>query len=94
MIYVGMSKTALKREKWTLSFDADLKAFLIRTARGRGVYPVTLIEQVVRERFNPFGHTEAEDSVAYVRSLRRRSRKKSDASFLEEIADWQRSGSS
>ena len=91
-----MAKTALKREreKWTLSFDADLKAFLVRTAKRRGVYPVALLEQLVREKFNPYGHADVRDSVEYVRMLRRRSRSRSDATFLKEIRAWQRSGSS
>jgi hypothetical protein len=91
-----MAKTALKRtkEKWTLSFDADLKAFLVRAAKRRRVYPVTLLEALVREKFNPYGHTSVEDSAEYVRMLRRRSRATSDAAFLREIRAWQRSGSS
>ena len=89
-----MAKAALRREKWTLSFDVRLKAFLIRTARRRGIYPVTLIEDVVREKFNPYGHSDVKDSVAYVRALRRRARRQSDSAFLKEIAAWQRSASS
>lgn len=91
-----MSKIALgrTREKWTLSFDAGLKAFVVRTARRRGIYPVTLLEQLVRERFNPYGHTDVDDGAAYVRMLRRRSRSQSDAAFLREVRAWQRSGSS
>ena len=89
-----MLKTSRKREKWTLSFDARLKAFLVRTARRRGVYAVTLLEQLVREKFNPFGHTDVEDSGAYVRALRRRGRARSDSEFLREIRAWQASASS
>src|SRR5437867_12108275 len=37
----GMARTAARREKWTLSFDAGLKRFLVKTARRRCVYPVT-----------------------------------------------------
>jgi len=77
-----------------LSFDADLKAFLVKTARRRRVYPVTLLEDIVKEKFNPYGYTDVKDSVAYVRMLRRRSRKRSDASFLAELRAWQRSASS
>jgi hypothetical protein len=89
-----MAKASLGREKWTLSFDSALKTFLIRTARRRGVYPVALLEEIVRERFNPYGHTAVRDSVAYVRMLRRRSREQPDAAFLREIRAWQRSASS
>lgn len=89
-----MAKASLRREKWTLSFDSYLKGFLVKTAKRRGVYPVTLLEELVKERFNPYGHTDAKDSVEYVRMLRRRSRGQSDAAFLKEIQEWQRSASS
>ena len=89
-----MAQSTARREKWTLSFDADLKAFLVKTARRRRVYPVALLEEIVKEKFNPFGHTDVRDSTAYVRTLRRRSRKRSDASFLAEIRVWRQSGSS
>lgn len=91
-----MGKAAVKtrREKWTLSFDADLKEFLVKAARRRGMYPVTLLENLVREKFNPFGHTDVEDSREYVRMLRRQSRNRSDAEFLRELREWQGSGSS
>ncbi len=91
-----MAKTALRREreKWTLSFDSALKEFVVRAARRRGVYPVTLLEELVREKFSPCGHSEGRDSVEYVRMLRRRSRNRSDAAFLGEIRTWQRSRSS
>jgi hypothetical protein len=89
-----MGRAGARREKWTLSFDAGLKAFLVKTARRRRVYPVTLLESIVKEKFNPYGHTDVKDSVAYVRMLRRRSRRLSDQSFLKEIRAWQRSESS
>jgi hypothetical protein len=89
-----MAHATARREKWTLSFDADLKAFLVKTARRRRVYPVALLEEIVKEKFNPFGHADVRDSVAYIRTLRRRSRKRSDASFLAEIRAWQQSASS
>ena len=88
-----MPKSTLKKEKWTLSFDPRLKQLIAREARKRGVYPVSLLEQVVRERFNPYGHTDVEDSVAHVQALRRGSRNKSDEAFLKEIREWQRSNS-
>ena len=89
-----MAKSSLNREKWTLSFDSTLKAFLVKTARRRRVYPVTLLEEIVKEKFNPYGHMAVRDSAEYVRMLRRRSRARSDAAFLKEIRAWQRSGSS
>ena len=85
-----MPKTALKKEKWTLSFDARLKHFLVREARKKGIYPVSLLEQVVRERFNPYGHSSVEDAAAYVHAMRAGSRGQSDASFLKEIREWQK----
>ncbi len=89
-----MAKASLKRGKWTLSFDSTLKAFLVKTARRRGVYPVALLEELVKKEFNPYGHTDIRDSAEYVRMLRRRSRRQPDAAFLREIRKWQQSGSS
>ena len=89
-----MPKTALKKEKWTLSFDPALKSAVVKAAKRRGVYPVTVLEGLVREKFNPHGHTDVEDSAAYVRALRKQGRKQSDEEFLEEIAAWQKSPSS
>lgn len=88
-----MARNSLKREKWTLSFDSCLKAFLVKTARRRGIYPVALLEEMVKEKFNPYGHTDVVDSAEYVRMLRHRSRGQSDAAFLKEIREWQRSES-
>lgn len=88
-----MARSAMKREKWTLSFDTGLKAFLVKAARRRRIYPVTLLEEIVKEKFNPYGHTDVKDSVAYVRMLRHRSRRLSDANFLKEIRTWRRSES-
>lgn len=89
-----MARAASTREKWTLSFDAELKAFLVRLAKRRRTYPVAVLEGLVREKFNPYGHTDIKDSAVYVHMLRRRSRRQSDAAFLKEIRAWQRSGSS
>lgn len=89
-----MAKTALRKEKWTLSFDPRLKTLVIKNARRKGVYPVTLLEEIVRERFNPYGHTDVKNSVKYVAALRMESRKQSDEEFLAEIRAWQKSRSS
>ena len=89
-----MPKTALKKEKWTLSFDPALKSAVMKAAKRRGVYPVTLLESLVREKFSPYGHSDVEDSAAYVSSLRKQSRKQSDDAFLDEIETWQKSRSS
>ncbi len=88
-----MPKTALRKEKWTLSFDPELKSLVVKAARRRGVYPVTVLENLVREKFNPFGHTDVEDSAAYVTSLRKHGRRQSDDEFLAEIEAWQKSRS-
>jgi hypothetical protein len=88
-----MPKAALKKEKWTLSFDPRLKRLLIKEAKKKGIYPVNLLEQVVRERFNPYGHVDVKDSVAYIQEIRRGSRHQSDNAFLDEIRAWQRSSS-
>ena len=88
-----MPKTALKKEKWTLSFDPRLKRLLIKEARKKGIYPVSLLEEVVRERFNPYGHSDVKDSVAYVLEIRKGSRDRSDEAFLKEIREWQKSNS-
>jgi len=88
-----MPKSALKKEKWTLSFDPGLKRLIAREAKKRGIYPVNLLEQVVRERFNPYGHTDVEDSVAYVQEIRKASGSQSDEEFLKEISEWQKSNS-
>lgn len=89
-----MSKAALKKAKWTLSFDPALKSAVVKAAKRRGVYPVTLLEGIVREKFNPYGHTNIEDSAAYISALRKQGRKQSDEAFLDEIAAWQKSHSS
>ncbi len=88
-----MARTALKKEKWTLTFDPRLKRLLAREARKRRIYPVGLLEEIVREEFNPFGYTDVADSVRYVRSIRRESRRVSEEAFLKEIRAWQKSGS-
>ena len=89
-----MAKTALRKEKWTLSFDPRLKTLVIKNARRKGLYPVALLEEIVRERFNPYGHTDVKNSVEYVAALRKESRKRSDEEFLAEIRAWQKSRSS
>ncbi|HJS67210.1 MAG TPA: hypothetical protein VJ760_07795 [Nitrospiraceae bacterium] len=91
---VDMPRAALKKEKWTLSFDPALKSAVVKAAKRRGVYPVTMLENLVREKFNPYGHTDVDDSADYVAALRKQSRKQSDDAFLAEIEAWQKSQSS
>lgn len=85
-----MPKTALKKEKWTLSFDHRLKEAVIREAKTRGMYPVNFLEELVREKINPYGHTDVKDSVEYVRKLRKKSKDKTDEEFLREILAWKK----
>lgn len=88
-----MPKTALKKEKWTLSFDSRLKHLLIKAAQKKGIYPISLLEEIVRDRFNPYGHSDVQDSVKYVKEIRKRSHPQSDEAFLEEIRAWHKSSS-
>ncbi len=88
-----MPKSILGKEKWTLTFEPRLKEVVIREARKNGLYPVALLEQLVREKYNPFGHAAIRSGAAYVRSMRRSSRRRSDTQFLQEIREWQKSGS-
>ncbi|MEW6585356.1 MAG: hypothetical protein AB1442_07055 [Nitrospirota bacterium] len=88
-----MAKAVLRKEKWTLSFDSSLKKAIIREARKKGVYPVALLEEIVREKYNPYGYTDVEDSVAYVRAIRRKAKGLSSKAFLDEIKRWQKSNS-
>lgn len=91
---VHIPKNASRKVKWTLSFDPALKGLVIKAARRKGVNPGTLLEDLVREKFNPFRHTDVRDSAAYVAALRRQSRRQSDDAFLNEIEAWQKSRSS
>jgi hypothetical protein len=85
-----MPKVALKKEKWTLSFDPKLKEAVIREAKSKGIYPVNYLEDLVREKINPYGHTDVKDSVKHIRELRKKSRDKTDDKSLEEILKWQK----
>ena len=85
-----MGKPRLKKEKWTLTFDPRLKGAVVREAKRRGVYPVQVLESLVRERFNPFGHADIKDEAGYVRKLRKKDKGKSDAEFLEDIRRWEK----
>ena len=91
---VHMPKAAFRKEKWTLSFDSALKDLVVKAARRKGVHPVTLLEDLVREKFNPFGYAGVKDSSAYVTALRRKGRKQSDEAFLAELKAWQKPHSS
>ncbi|MGH7235810.1 MAG: hypothetical protein ACREIO_05445 [Nitrospiraceae bacterium] len=89
-----MPKATLKKEKWTLSFDPVLKNLVVKAAHRKGVYPVTWLEDLVRERFNPYGHADVNESAEYVAALRKQSRSQTDEAFLAEVRAWQKSRSS
>ncbi len=89
-----MAKTSVRKEKWTLSFNLTLKPLVTQAAKRKGVYPVTLLEELVRERFNPYGHTDVKDSRAYVAALRKQARQQSDEEFLADLRVGQKSPSS
>lgn len=85
-----MAKARLKKEKWTLSFDRNLKNEVIEEAKKQGVYPVQVLESLVREKFNPYGHSDIKDEVGYVRRLRKQDKSKKNTEFLEEVRRWER----
>ena len=85
-----MEKGKLKKEKWTLNVDQKIKGVVIKEAKRRGIYPVQFIESLVREKFNPFGHSDIEDEAAYVRKLRKRGSRGTDQAFIEEIRRWEK----
>ena len=89
-----MPRPTKRKEKWTLSFDPTLKSAVVKAAKRRGVYPVTVLENLVREKFNPYGHTDVDDSADYETALRKLGRKQSDDAFLDEIEAWHKSRSS
>jgi hypothetical protein len=88
-----MAKATLKKEKWTLSFDPKLKSLVVKAARRKGVHPVNLLEEIVRDRFNPYGHTDVRDSAGYLATMRKASREQTDETFLAELRAWQQSRS-
>jgi len=85
-----MERSKLKKETWTLNVDRRIKGAVIKEAQRLGVYPVQLIESMVREKFNPFGHTDVKDETAYVRRLRDKDRHANDKMFLDEIRRWEK----
>jgi len=85
-----VGKAKLKKEKWTLSFDRRLKGAVVQEAKRQGTYPVQVLESLVREKLNPFGHADIKEEAAYVRKLRKKDKGKRDEEFLEEIRRWER----
>lgn len=88
-----MARLALNKDRWTITFDPLLKRRVLKEAKKLRVYPVQILESLVRERLNPYGFQSVSDSVTYVQSIRKKSRHQSDASFLREIKKWQKSSS-
>ena len=88
-----MSKTMLKKEKWTLSFDSSLKHLVVAEARKKGIYPVSFLEEIVRDRFSLYGHSDVKNAKSYISEIRKKSRNTSDGKFLKELNPWQKSNS-
>jgi hypothetical protein len=86
----AVPRPAKRKEKWTLSFNLALKSAVVKAAKRRGVYPVTVLETLVRGKFNPYGHMDVDDSAAYMTALRKQGRKQSDDAFLDEIEAWKK----
>ncbi|MBI3247990.1 MAG: hypothetical protein HYZ50_15915 [Deltaproteobacteria bacterium] len=85
-----MTAVSLKKERWTLTLDRQVKRTILEEARKRKVRPARVLEDLVRERFDPFGHADVDDPVAYVRALRRESREMTDEDFLTDLKRWEK----
>lgn len=85
-----MARSSLNRIRWTLTFDADLKKKVQQAATKLHVYPVQILESIVRDNLNPYGLKSIKDSMAYVNSIRQQSKAKSDQQFIEEIKKWEK----
>lgn len=83
-----MSGPTKPKKKWTLLFNPVLKSAVVQAAKRRGVYPVTLLEHLVREKFNSYGYRNVNNGAAYVAALRKHAHKQSDEDFLAEIEAW------
>ena len=85
-----MAGNPLYKERWTITFDPKLKGLVQKEARRLHIYPVQLLESLVRERLNSYGFQSVRDSVIYVNSIRQKSSPKSDKNFLAELRQWQK----
>lgn len=85
-----MPKASLKKDKWTITFDHSLKKRVQQEAKRLRVYPVQLLETLVRERLDPYGFQSVVESITYVNAIRKKSALKSDRSFLEDLGKWQK----
>lgn len=70
----NVEKITLKNDRWTWSLDARNKRLVDKAAKRRGIDHATILEDLVRDKFNPFGHTDVEGSVSYVADLRKQGR--------------------
>jgi hypothetical protein len=86
----SMSSLPVKKERWTLIIDRRVKHSIIDEARRRKVRPSRLLEDLIKEKFNPFGHTDVVDPTVYVRTLRRKSRMTTDKEFLTDLKQWEK----
>lgn len=85
-----MSSLPVKKERWTLTIDRRIKHSVIDEARRRNIRPSRLLEELIKEKLNPFGHTDVVDPTVYVRTLRRKGRKTTDKEFLADLKRWEK----
>ena len=86
----SMNSSPVKKERWTLTLDRRVKRSVIDEARRRKVRPARVLEDLIKEKLNPFGHTDVMDPTVYVRTLRRKSRKTTDKEFLADLKRWEK----
>jgi hypothetical protein len=85
-----MRSLLVKKERWTLTTDQRVKHSVIDEARRRKVLPARVLEYLIKEKLNPFGHADVVDPTTYVRMLRRKSRKTTDKEFLADLKRWEK----
>jgi hypothetical protein len=85
-----MAVAPLKKERWTLTLDRQVKRTILEEARKRKVRPARVLEDLVKAHFDPFGHADVDDPEAYVRALRRGSRDMTDEDFLTDLKRWEK----
>jgi hypothetical protein len=47
-------------------------------------FTLSILEEIVREKLNPYGYTDVKDSVSYVRAIRKKSKEISSKSEAED----------
>lgn len=85
-----MARMSLKKERWTITFDPVLKNRVEREAKKLRVYPVQLLESLVRQHMSPYGFQDLRFSVHYVNKIREQSVHQNDKEFLTDLKRWQR----